>query len=129
MARKLTQGLKMKFARFYIAVIACFVSTAAAAQHRDRDTAPPLPAEMDSQERTVLTRSAYLISKGQFDQASAALKLVIPQNPAQIYVDWTPVPRSFRPGYRKAVESAMNAWNQSLAGAVQFKMAQREEDA
>lgn len=99
------------------------------AQNPVRPAAPVVPPETAAADRTALTQASSLISKGLFDLAAAQLGPLTPAPVTRVWVDWTPVPKTLRPGYKDAVHLAMHQWNAGLAPGARFETALREDGA
>src|SRR5438552_3002247 len=105
------------------------VPTAVVAQQATALKSPPVPKTVNEPERNALTKSALLLSRGQFDQAAALLKPLTVPPVIQVYVDWAPVPKANRAAYRQAAQEAVHGWNLGLGGTPKFQLAEQEEAA
>lgn len=99
------------------------------AQNPSKTRAPDLIRDMAQSERDRLIQATLLLSKGQFDQASAILKPLIAPAAIRVYADFTPVPKDRRADFRQAVQQAEHNWNAGLAGVIRFQPVEKEEDA
>jgi hypothetical protein len=110
-------------------VLILFAGPQAGAGTPVRPAAPILPAETASADRAALTQASALLSKGLFDLAGTQVGPLTPAPVTHVWVDWTPVPKALRPGYKQAVQLAIHEWNAGLAPGMRFDAATREEDA
>jgi predicted Zn-dependent protease len=113
----------------FLLFLSALAPGAARAQQPSRPKAPPIPREMQETERAALTQAALALSRGQFDQAAAQIKPLLPPPAIQVWVDWAPVPRADRAAWRQAVQQAVHEWNLGLNGELRFQLTPQEEAA
>jgi ribosomal protein S18 acetylase RimI-like enzyme len=100
-----------------------------ATQTAVRPVAPTIPTGAAPADRAALNQAANLVSKGLFDLATTQLGAVSPAPLSHVWVDWTPVPRPLREGYREAIKLAMHDWNAVLAPGFRFDFSTREDES
>jgi hypothetical protein len=99
------------------------------AQENSQPKAPLVPFLMNEQERLLLIQSAQLLSQKQFERAEALLRSLALPRVAPVYLDMAAVPSEDQSSYRAAAQQAMEAWNQTLGGALTFQPTDREAEA
>jgi hypothetical protein len=105
------------------------LATSVLAQGNNKPAAPALPGSTSPTEKVALVQAASLLSKGQFDQATLQLGALSPASTTRVWVDWTPVHRTLRAGYKDAIQKALHNWNEALGGSLSFSPATKEDEA
>src|SRR5579872_1161675 len=91
--------------------------------------APDVPAGATALAAQTLGKVSAMVSRSQFDQASALLTSSTRGAVVHVYVDWTPVPISLRKEYRSAVAAALQEWNAAISPTQRLEMSVGEEGA
>ncbi|MEO0249081.1 MAG: DUF1573 domain-containing protein [candidate division WOR-3 bacterium] len=121
--------MRMRESRWLLLCLLATFWVPSVAQETAKLKAPEIPKEMETAERDLLIKAETFLSKGEFDQAAKLLQPLLIPSTIRVYVNWVPVPRAARAEYTQAVQNALNAWNQALAGALKFELTEREEEA
>lgn len=94
-----------------------------------QDTAPSIPDVARSADKAAYTQLVLLLSSSKFDEAGRLLATLNPRTPAPVFVNSVAIPVHLRADYKRAIESAVQAWNTAAPDLAKFEMTEKEEDA
>jgi hypothetical protein len=105
------------------------LSTPLLAQAPKKAPIPLLPTSASAADKNAYNRAAQLLSRNAFDEGATLVATITPQAVTKVWIDWTPVSRGLRAGYKTAIQASIDEWNKGLAGSVSFTPALKEEEA
>lgn len=90
---------------------------------------PAIPDFVRTADKAAYTQLVLHLASSKFDEAGRLLTTLTPRSPAPVFVNSVAIPVQLRADYKRAIDSAIQAWNTAAPDLVKFEITEKEDEA